>query len=165
MHNDLSCAQAHWVGSKPILTCRVMQLKLYKPTMATRYSLRMTDCAVNSYFVSVLLIKFSSIQFLLVYFIEQIHITLLLPRWQATPKDSKLPIFGNCTSYCEHLIVRHVVLVEAWTRFQGNSTLAAHLRWFNNSMHNYNWAKCSTLDMVRVSLLGSLQTTPNFNPW
>src|SRR6218665_1306776 len=29
---DMSCAQAHWVGSKPIR--RVMQLKLHKPTMA-----------------------------------------------------------------------------------------------------------------------------------
>jgi len=40
---DMSCAQAHWVGSKPI--CRVMQLKLHKPTMAIGYSLRM--CAQN----------------------------------------------------------------------------------------------------------------------
>src|SRR6218665_432058 len=35
---DMSCAQAHWVRSKPIL--RVMQLKLHKPTMAISYSLR-----------------------------------------------------------------------------------------------------------------------------
>src|SRR6218665_1244900 len=40
---DMSCAQVHWVGSKPI--CRVMQLKLHKPTMAIGYSLRM--CAQN----------------------------------------------------------------------------------------------------------------------
>ena len=39
----MSCAQVHWVGSKPIL--RVMQLKLHKPTMAIGYSLRM--CAQN----------------------------------------------------------------------------------------------------------------------
>jgi len=31
-------AQTHWVRSKPIL--RVMQLKLYKPTMAIGHSLR-----------------------------------------------------------------------------------------------------------------------------
>src|SRR6218665_2979480 len=36
---DMSCAQAHWVRSKPIL--RVMQLKLHKPTIAIGYSLRM----------------------------------------------------------------------------------------------------------------------------
>src|SRR6218665_363165 len=35
----MSCAQAHWVGSKPIL--RAMQLKLHKPRMAIGYSLRM----------------------------------------------------------------------------------------------------------------------------
>jgi len=39
----MSYAQAHWVWSKPI--CRVMQLKLHKPTMAIGYSLRM--CAQN----------------------------------------------------------------------------------------------------------------------
>src|SRR6218665_1969961 len=39
----MSCAQAHWVGSKPIR--RVMQLKLHRPTMAIGYSLRM--CARN----------------------------------------------------------------------------------------------------------------------
>src|SRR6218665_2993091 len=39
----MSCAQANWVGSK--LICRVMQLKLHKPTMAIGYSLRM--CAQN----------------------------------------------------------------------------------------------------------------------
>src|SRR6218665_2968600 len=37
----MSCAQAHWVGSKPIHVRRVMQLKLHKPTMAIGYSLRM----------------------------------------------------------------------------------------------------------------------------
>src|SRR6218665_1288051 len=36
---DMSCAQAHRVGSKPIR--RVMQLKLHQPTMAIGYSLRM----------------------------------------------------------------------------------------------------------------------------
>jgi len=35
---DKSCAQAHWVRSKPIL--RVLQLKLHKPTMAIGNSLR-----------------------------------------------------------------------------------------------------------------------------
>jgi len=35
---DMSCAPAHWVGSKPIR--RVMQLKLHKPTMVIGYSLR-----------------------------------------------------------------------------------------------------------------------------
>ena len=39
----MSCAQAHWVGSKPIR--KVMQLKLHKPTMAIGYSLRV--CAQN----------------------------------------------------------------------------------------------------------------------
>ena len=39
----MSCAQAHWVGSKPIRG--VMQLKLHKTTMAISYSLRM--CAQN----------------------------------------------------------------------------------------------------------------------
>jgi len=42
----MSCAQAHWVGSKPIR--RVMQLKLHKPTMAIGYSLRMCARHVNS---------------------------------------------------------------------------------------------------------------------
>src|SRR6218665_3872318 len=42
---DMSFAQAHWVGSKPIGRRTVMQLKLYKPTMAIGYSLRM--CAQN----------------------------------------------------------------------------------------------------------------------
>src|SRR6218665_3645320 len=42
----MSCAQAHWVGSKPIL--RVMQLKLHKPTMAIGYSLRMCVRHVDS---------------------------------------------------------------------------------------------------------------------
>ena len=32
------CAQAHWVGSKPIGLRKVMQLKLHKPTMAIGYS-------------------------------------------------------------------------------------------------------------------------------
>src|SRR6218665_1208658 len=36
---DMSCAQALWVRSKPIL--RVMQLKLHKPIMAIGHSLRM----------------------------------------------------------------------------------------------------------------------------
>src|SRR6218665_2359507 len=36
---DMSCAHAHWVGSKPIR--RVMQLTLHKPTMAIGYSMRM----------------------------------------------------------------------------------------------------------------------------
>src|SRR6218665_1244399 len=36
---NMSCAQAYWVGLKPI--SRVMQLKLHKPTMAIGYSLRM----------------------------------------------------------------------------------------------------------------------------
>src|SRR6218665_2737152 len=40
---DMSCAQAHWVGSKPIR--RVMQLKLHKSTTAIGYLLRM--CAQN----------------------------------------------------------------------------------------------------------------------
>src|SRR6218665_1517584 len=35
---DMSCAQAHWVGSKPIR--RVTQLNLHKPTMAIGYSMR-----------------------------------------------------------------------------------------------------------------------------
>ena len=43
---DISCAQAHWVGSKPIR--RVMQLKLHKPTMAIGYSLRMCARYVDS---------------------------------------------------------------------------------------------------------------------
>src|SRR6218665_150559 len=34
----MSCAQAHWVGPKPIR--RVMKVKLHKPTMAIGYSLR-----------------------------------------------------------------------------------------------------------------------------
>ena len=42
---DMSYAQAHWVGSKPIR--RVVQLKLQKPTMAIGYSLRM--CARHVY--------------------------------------------------------------------------------------------------------------------
>src|SRR6218665_3885208 len=42
----LSCAQAHWVRSKPIL--RVMQLKLHEPTMAIGYSLRMCVRHVDS---------------------------------------------------------------------------------------------------------------------
>ena len=42
----MSCAQAHWVGSKPI--CRIMQLKLHKPTMAIGYSLRMCARHVDS---------------------------------------------------------------------------------------------------------------------
>jgi len=40
------CAQAHWVGSKPIR--KVMYLKLHKPTMAIGYSLRMCTLHVNS---------------------------------------------------------------------------------------------------------------------
>src|SRR6218665_2673578 len=43
---DMSCAQAHWVGSKPI--CRVMQIKLHKPRMAVGYSLRMCARHVES---------------------------------------------------------------------------------------------------------------------
>src|SRR6218665_3969953 len=43
---DMSCAQAHWVGSKPIR--RVMQLKLHGPTMAIGYSLRMCARYVDS---------------------------------------------------------------------------------------------------------------------
>src|SRR6218665_1169249 len=43
---DMSCAQAHWVRSKPIF--RVMQLKLHEPTMAIGYSLRMCALHVNS---------------------------------------------------------------------------------------------------------------------
>ena len=43
---DMLCAQAHWVGSKPI--CRVMQLKLHKPTMAIGYSLRICAWHVDS---------------------------------------------------------------------------------------------------------------------
>src|SRR6218665_2435403 len=43
---DMSCAQAHWVRSKPIL--RVMQLKLHKPIMAIGYSLRMCARHVDS---------------------------------------------------------------------------------------------------------------------
>jgi len=43
---DMSCAQAHWVGSKPIR--KVMQLKLHKPTMVIGYSLRMCARYVNS---------------------------------------------------------------------------------------------------------------------
>src|SRR6218665_2500399 len=39
---DMSCAQAHWVRSKPIF--RVMQLKLHEPTMANGYSLVRTTC-------------------------------------------------------------------------------------------------------------------------
>ena len=42
---DMSCAQAPWIGSKPIR--RVMQLKLHKPTMAIGYPLRM--CARHVY--------------------------------------------------------------------------------------------------------------------
>src|SRR6218665_1957876 len=42
----MSCAQAHWVGSKPIH--RVMQLKLHKPAMAIGYSLRMCTRHVDS---------------------------------------------------------------------------------------------------------------------
>src|SRR6218665_3026718 len=42
----MACAQAHWVGSKPIR--RVMQLKLHEPTMAIGYSLRMCARHVNS---------------------------------------------------------------------------------------------------------------------
>ena len=42
----MSCAQAHWVGSKPIR--RVMQLKLHKSTMAIGYSLRMCARHVDS---------------------------------------------------------------------------------------------------------------------
>jgi len=34
----MSCAPAHWVGSKPIR--RVMQLKLHKPTMAIGYGIQ-----------------------------------------------------------------------------------------------------------------------------
>jgi len=40
------CAQAHWVGSKPI--SRVMQLKLHIPTMAIGYSMRMCSRHVYS---------------------------------------------------------------------------------------------------------------------
>src|SRR6218665_339865 len=43
---NMSCAQAHWDGSKPIR--RVMQLKLHKPTMAIGYSLRMCARHVDS---------------------------------------------------------------------------------------------------------------------
>src|SRR6218665_1405651 len=43
---DMSCAQGHWVGSKPIRG--VMQLKLHKPTMAIGYSLRMCARHVDS---------------------------------------------------------------------------------------------------------------------
>ena len=43
---DMSCAQAHWVGSKPIRD--VMQVKLHKPTMVIGYSLRMCARYVNS---------------------------------------------------------------------------------------------------------------------
>jgi len=43
---DMSWAQAHWVGSKPIR--RVTQLKLHKPTMAIGYSLRMCARHVDS---------------------------------------------------------------------------------------------------------------------
>ena len=42
----MSCAQAHWVGSKPIH--RVMQLKLHKPIMAIGHSLRMCTRHVDS---------------------------------------------------------------------------------------------------------------------
>src|SRR6218665_3497487 len=42
----MSCAQAHWVGSKP--KRRVRQLKLLKPTMAIGYSLRMYARHVDS---------------------------------------------------------------------------------------------------------------------
>ena len=40
---DMSCAQAHWVRSKPI-----MQLKLHEPTMAIGYSLRMCARRLDS---------------------------------------------------------------------------------------------------------------------
>src|SRR6218665_1578425 len=43
---DMSCSQAHWVGSRPIR--RVMQLKPHKPTMAIGYSLRMCARHVDS---------------------------------------------------------------------------------------------------------------------
>ena len=43
---EMLCAQAHWVGSKPIR--RVMQLELLKPTMANDYSLRMCARHVDS---------------------------------------------------------------------------------------------------------------------
>jgi len=42
----MSCAQAHWVGSKAIR--RVMQLKLHKSTMAIGYSLCMCARHVDS---------------------------------------------------------------------------------------------------------------------
>src|SRR6218665_1756757 len=42
----MSCAQAHWVGSKPIR--RAMQLKIHKPTMAIGYSLRICARHVDS---------------------------------------------------------------------------------------------------------------------
>src|SRR6218665_1353055 len=42
----MSCAQAHWVGSKPIH--RVVQLKLHKLTMAIGHSLRMCTRHVDS---------------------------------------------------------------------------------------------------------------------
>src|SRR6218665_710358 len=44
----MSYARAHWVRSKSILTCRGMQLKLHKPTMAIGYSLRMCARHVDS---------------------------------------------------------------------------------------------------------------------
>src|SRR6218665_3025367 len=43
---DMSCAQAHWVGSNPV--CRTMQLKLHKTIMAIGYSLRMCARHVDS---------------------------------------------------------------------------------------------------------------------
>src|SRR6218665_1415002 len=43
---DMSCAEAHWGGAKPIYD--VMQLKLHKPTMVIGYSLRMCARYVNS---------------------------------------------------------------------------------------------------------------------
>ena len=45
---DMSCAQAHWVRSKPIGLLRVMQLKLHKRTTAIGYSLRMCARHVDS---------------------------------------------------------------------------------------------------------------------
>src|SRR6218665_3048057 len=43
---DMSCAQAHWVGSKSI--GRIMQLKLHKPTIAIGYSLQICAQHVDS---------------------------------------------------------------------------------------------------------------------
>jgi len=42
----MSCAQAHWIGSK--LIRKVMQLKLHKSTMAIGYLLRMCARQVDS---------------------------------------------------------------------------------------------------------------------